>query len=177
MTRCVPIRLLSAALAATMLAGCGGGHRDGGDVTEDVPALEAQLRAKPPFEDAQRDYEAALSQTADAIAAMVPGMTWHFEENSWRGCTGELVQTRGVHVYLLIVMTGTIRDDRWPMALQTLKTTAARFGATEPAVLFDKPGDRDVFIKGSDGVEFQLGTKVDTILTAKSDCRMRQNER
>lgn len=177
MTRRMPIRLLSAALAGTMLAGCGGGHRDGGDVTEDVPVLEAQLRAKPPFEDAQEQYAAALSKAADAIAALVPGLTWQFKEKSWRGCTGKFVKTDGKQAYVYVVMDRAIPDDTWPQALQIVKDTAAGFGASDLTVLLDKVGDHDVYLTGADGVELEFGTKANTILSALSDCRLPQNQR
>ena len=68
--------------------------------------VEAELRQKPSFEQAQPVYRDAVRQMADGVAALVPGMTWQFYEDSWSGCdppyvhTGGVVVGRGGHVIL-----------------------------------------------------------------------------
>jgi hypothetical protein len=66
----------------------------GDDVSpEHIAALEDQLRATPPFEAAPSEYQAAVTETGDVVAELVPGLTWQFNENSWRGCGGNYLHT------------------------------------------------------------------------------------
>jgi hypothetical protein len=116
-----------------------------------------------------------MNQMADKIAALVPGMTWHVEENSWRGCGGDYVWTRAKQVYYYIVFDKAIPDGLWPKALQIVKDGAARFGATTVSVFVDQPGNKDLAIAGT-GVQFEFGTKVWTVLSVTSDCRMRETD-
>jgi hypothetical protein len=141
-----------------------------------VAELENGLRSKPSFEVARTEYSAAMNQMAGKIAALVPGMTWHVKEDSWRGCGGDYVWTRAKQVYYYIVFDKAIPDDLWPRALQVVKDGAARFGATTVSVFVDQPGDKDLAISGPDGVEFEFGTAKQTIFSGKSDCRMRATD-
>lgn len=80
----------------------------------------------------------------------------------------------GVQVYVYIVFAGPVPDDKWAPALAIIKDGAARLGASTMTTLVDDPGDRDVMFGGADGIEIEFGTKANTILSAKSDCRLRQ---
>jgi Lipoprotein confined to pathogenic Mycobacterium len=140
-----------------------------------VAGLENGLRSKPSFEAARAEYVGATNQMADKVAALVPGMTWQVDENSWNGCGGEYVWTRAVQVYYRIVFNRVVPDDIWPKALQIVKDGAAPFGATTVNVFVDRPGNKDLAISGS-GAQFHFGTAVQTILAAKSDCRMRETD-
>lgn len=111
---------------------------------------------------------------ADRVAALVPGLTWQIKEVSWRGCGGAYARTSGVQVYVHIVFAGPVSDDKWAPALAVVKYGAARLGASNMTTLVDNPGDRDVTFGGADGIEIEFGTKTNTILSAKSDCRLRQ---
>ncbi|EUA32723.1 putative conserved lipoprotein LppV [Mycobacterium xenopi 4042] len=57
--------------------------------TEQTAQRENQIRSKPSLEAARAQYEGAMRQMADSIIALVPGLTWNFEENSWNGCGSE----------------------------------------------------------------------------------------
>jgi len=157
--------------------GCGAGDpgSHGNPGPERVAELENGLRSKPSFEAARAEYEKAANQMAADIAALVPGMTWRVDENSWSGCGGDYVWTRAVHVNYRIVLDRPIPDALWPKALQIVKDGAARFGATTVSVFMDQPGNKDLAIAGS-GAQFQLGTKVQTVLDVSSDCRMRETD-
>jgi hypothetical protein len=148
-----------------------GSHGDPGP--RRVAELEKGLRAKPPFEAAQTEYARAMNQMATQIAALVPGMAWHVEDNSWNHCGGEYVWTRAVQVYYFIVFDRAIPDNVWPRALRIVEDGAARFGAKRVNVLVDQPGNKDLVIFSSDGVQFAFGTSVQTTFSATSDCRMR----
>ncbi|EUA76216.1 putative lipoprotein, partial [Mycobacterium xenopi 4042] len=52
---------------------------------------------------AKAEYTAAMSEMADKVAALVPGMKWTVDENSWDHCAGEYVWTRAVRVFERIV--------------------------------------------------------------------------
>jgi hypothetical protein len=150
-----------------------GASSQGNPGPEHVAQLENGLRSKPSFQTARYQYTAAMSHMAGEIAALVPSMTWHVEENSWRGCGGDYVWTRAVQVYYFIVSDRAIPESVWPQAVQIVKDGAARFGATTVEVFVDQPGSKDLAISNPDGAQFHFGTKVQTILSAKSDCRMR----
>jgi hypothetical protein len=141
-----------------------------------VAELESGLRSKPSFEVAKNEYSAQMDRMAQEITDLVPGIKWHVKENSWRGCGGDYVWTRAQQVYYYIVFDQPIPDSLWPRALQIVKDGAARFGATAIGVLVDQPNNRDLTISGADGVEFEFGTAKQTILSAKSDCRMRETD-
>ncbi|ORV97466.1 LppA family lipoprotein [Mycobacterium kyorinense] len=176
--------LCLAAMVCALAVGCGTGsgdmYRGGGEEhnvsPEQIAQMENDLRSKPSFEVAKVEYETAMRQMADRIAALVPGLTWNFRENSWEGCGGKYSHTRGKQVYQLIAFSGPIPDDKWSQALQIVKEGVARFGATHLGVFHDQPGFHDIYLDGPDGVDFQLGTQVASSLSAKSDCRMRETD-
>jgi hypothetical protein len=169
-----------AVLVCVLAVGCGtgggdmylGGGEDGNVSPEQIAQMENDLRSKPSFEAAKAEYQTAMRQMADRIAALVPGLTWNLEENSWEGCGGRYSHTHGKQVYQLIVFSGPIPDDKWPQALQVVKDGAARFGATHFGVFHDQPGFHDIYLDGPDGVDFRFGTQVASSLSAKSDCRI-----
>ncbi|WP_082694158.1 LppA family lipoprotein [Mycobacterium lehmannii] len=150
------------------------GQEDGGMSTSPTSDPEAALRSKPPFEAAQEQYRRAMHDMADRVAALVPGLTWQIKEDSWRGCGGAYASTSAVQVYVYIVFAGPVPDDKWAPALAIIKDGAARLGASDMTTLVDNPGDRDVMFGSTDGIEIEFGTKANTILSAKSDCRLRQ---
>lgn len=141
---------------------------------EKVAALEDGLRSKPPLEAAQAQYRTAVSQMADAIAGLVPGLTWRLDTDSWNDCGGEYVWTRAKEAYLMVVFSGPIPDDKWPQAVQIVKDDVKQFGATNFGVMKNKPNDHDVYFSGHGGVDFKLSTQKAAVLTAQSDCRMSQ---
>ena len=142
-----------------------------------VAELENQLRAKPSFEAAHDEYASAMKQMADQIVALVPGMTWRVQEDTWGGCSGELVWTRGVHVYYFVVFDRPTPDDVWPRAVDIVKAGAARLGATNVQTSVDKPGSKDLGLTGPDGVAFEFGTAAQTVFSGTSDCRMRATDK
>lgn len=83
------------ALVCVMATGCGpSGHgtragEEGPLSPEKVAELENPLRAKPPLEDAKDQYRAAVTQLANAITALVPGLTWRTDMDTWTGCGGD----------------------------------------------------------------------------------------
>lgn len=170
------------ALVCVLAPGCGGGTNridngvEGPLSPEKVAELENGLRSKPPLETAQAQYRAAVTQMADAIAALVPGLTWRIDMDSWNHCGGGYTWTGAKMAYLMVVFNGPIPDDKWPQAVQIVKEGAKQFGASNFGVMKDKPGDRDVYISGHGGVEFKLSTQKAGVLTAQSDCRISQTD-
>lgn len=174
------IRVIAGALGLVVcmsVSGCGAtdSREPGNPGPQRVAELENGLRSKPSFEAAQADYTAAMNHMADKIAALVPGMKWTVDENSWKQCGGDYLWTRAVEVFERIVFDRAIPDALWPQALQIVKDGAAAFGATNVEVFVDRPGNKDLAISGS-GSQFHFGTAAQTILTATSDCRMRATD-
>jgi hypothetical protein len=169
-------RLIAAAgLCVATVAGCSSAPAgEEPTMTTSAQDPEAELHARPPFEAAAQQYLAAVTEMADRIVALMPGLTWELRENSWRGCGGEFVDTHGVQAYVYAVFSGPTPEPVWPQALQVVTDAAARLGATDMRPVADKPGNRDVVFGSADGVEIEFGTAAGTILSAKSDCRLRQ---
>ena len=134
--------------------------------------LEDRLRQKPPFDTAQTQYQAAVQDMADRIAALAPGDTWSLSPKRWLACSGDYIDTDARHVYFMAGFTGPIPDAVWPRAVQIVMDGAAKFGATDLGTFKDEPGNHDIYLAGPDGIEFRLGTQVAASLTAKSDCRL-----
>ncbi|WP_204080492.1 LppA family lipoprotein [Mycobacterium riyadhense] len=168
------------ALVCVVAVGCASFKDRGGSMgplsPEKIAELENGLRSKPPLEAAQAQYRAAVTEMADAIKALVPGLTWSMDIDSWRGCGGAYEWTRAKVAYFMAGFSGPIPDEKWSQAVQIVKNRAKQFGATGYGVMKDKPGDHDVYIFGSDGVEFKLGSQVASSLTARSDCRISQTD-
>lgn len=137
---------------------------------------DARLRERPSFEAAQQQYLAAVTDTANQVAALVPGLTWQIKENSWGGCVGEFANTDGVQAYVYAVFSGPTPEPLWPKALQIVKHAAAQLGATDLQPFKDQPANHDVIFTSPDGVEVTFGTAKATVLSAKSECRLRQKD-
>lgn len=176
--RSAVVLLLS--LVCMPAVGCGttnsGDNKDGSVSPEQISQLENELRQRPPLEAAHTQYEAAIRQMADRITALVSGLTWTLDQNTWTGCGGNYARTSGKQVYQMAVFTGPIPEQNWPRAVQIVKDGAASYGAGNFGAVKDQPGDHDVYISGADGVQFQLATQKASTLTAKSDCRLSQTD-
>ncbi|CDQ43971.1 LppA family lipoprotein [Mycolicibacterium neoaurum] len=161
-------------MAALTACGTTSGVNGGAAVTRVEGAdPEAILRTSPSFEDAQRQYRAAVQDWANQIASTSPSLTWRVKEDGWGGCTGEYANTPGVHAYIYVVFDGPISDAAWPSALDVVQRGAAQLGATAVTATVDRPGDHNVIFSGNDGITVEFGTKAAGVLSAKSDCRLR----
>jgi len=159
----IPSSIVAIILAAS-LSGCGTSDVTGGTSTsmnpDQVTEVEKELRTKPSLEAAQAEYKAAVTTMADGIAALIPGTTWQFAQDTWTGCSGTYGAAKAKQAYVLAAFSGPIPDALWPKALQIAKDGAAPFGATEYGTFKDQPGDHDIYLAGADGVEFRLlGTR------------------
>jgi predicted LppA-like lipoprotein len=172
---------VAAIVLVASISGCGTGDIAGETSTSMNPDQDAQtekeLRAKPSLEAAQAEYKAAVTTMADGIAALTPGTTWQFAQDTWTGCSGTYGAAKAKQAYVLAAFSGPIPDAVWPKALQIAKDGAAPFGATEYGTFKDHPGDHDIYLAGSDGVEFRLGTKGASTLMGQSDCRLNEADR
>ena len=169
-------------VVCVMVLGCGrsghgtGSGEEGPLSPEKVAELENALRAKPALEAAKDEYRAVAAEMANAITALVPGLTWRTDMDTWTGCGGDYEWTRAKAAYFMVVFSGPIPDDKWPQAVQIVKDRGKQFGATNFGVMKNKPGDHDVYIAGHGGVEFKLSTQKAAVLTAQSDCRISQTD-
>ncbi len=164
-------------IAVICAAGVGCGDQNANDGSkrvspERVAELEDQLRTRPPFEAAADEYRGAVRGIADQIAALVPGTTWNFVQDTWTSCGGEYVWTDAKEAYFSVGFSGPIPDEKWDQAVQIVKDGTKRFGATNFSVVKDKSGDHDVDLAGTNGVDFKLSSQKAAVLTARSDCRI-----
>jgi hypothetical protein len=156
-----------------LMTGCGPTNAEDKGTTMSAEQIEESLRQKPSFEAAQAEYRSAVETMANQIAGLTPGTTWTFSDQTpWLSCGGDYIDTDAKHAYVSAGFEQAIPEAAWPQAVQIVKDGAAKFGATNLATFKDEPGNHDIAISGSDGVEFKLGTKVKASLTAQSDCRL-----
>jgi hypothetical protein len=179
MKRCIVVAGVATLVAGLIISCRLTDTEERGDATvstDKTAQIEEQLKQKPPFETALADYRNAVQDMANHIAALTPGNTWTFGDDTWLACGGDYITTNARHVYLMAGFTGPVPDTAWPQALQIVKDGAARFGATEFLTFHDEPNNHDISIAGPDGVEFRFGTQVASSLTAQSDCRLKQTD-
>ena len=175
-------RLLAVALCAVTLGGCNSTPAEedamsGSSSPAPAPTdPDTQLRERPSFEAAQQQYTTVVTDTANQIAALVPGLTWQIQENSWGGCLGEFADTKGIQAYVFAAFSGPTPESLWPKAVQIVKEAAAPLGATNAQPMVDHPADHEVVFSNPDGVEVTFGTAKATVLSAKSECRLRQKD-
>ncbi len=101
-------RRISSCVAAVILAasfsGCDTSDVAGETSTDmnpdQVTEIESQLRAKLSLKAAQAEYKAAVTAMADTIAALMPGTTWQFAQDTWTGCGGKYSPTRAKRLHL-----------------------------------------------------------------------------
>jgi hypothetical protein len=141
-----------------------------------TPALEDQLRAKGPAEEALTRYESDLQATADDLSKLMPGLKWRWNRDAKHvDCDGEFAETRGVRVITRnLVSNGPIPDDIWPAALQVLRDHAAKLGATQEHIYADKPAHHDIAIYADNGVELRLIAREQAVFNAMSDCYLQR---
>lgn len=173
MRRILAVAMLSMA-ALTACDTTSGDDRGAAVTSTENSDPEATLQTRPPFEEAQQQYRAAVQDWAAQIETMAAGLTWRVKEDSWGGCSGDYANTPGVHAYIYVVFNGPIPDGAWPQALAAVQAGAAQLGATDLTTPVDRPGDRDVIFSGNDGITVEFGTKAAGVLSAKSDCRLRR---
>jgi len=184
MTRRTITALTTIALCVATVTGCGSSSTAKEDpvTTNNSPTPsaakdpEAVLRERTSFEAAQQQYTAAVTDAANQIAALVPGVTWTIEENSWRGCGGDFVHTKGVQAYILATFSGPTPDPMWQRALGIVEAAATQLGATSAQAMVDRPANHEVVFSNPDGVEVTFGTAKATVLSAKSECLLRQKD-
>jgi len=110
----------------------------------------------------------------DQIAALVPGTTWNFVQDTFTDCGGDYVWTDAKEAYFLIGVSGPIPDEKWDQAVQIVKHGTRRFGAANLAVAKNNLADHDVALSGSDGVDFKLSSQKAAAFTGRSDCQISQ---
>jgi hypothetical protein len=138
---------------------------------------------------AQGSYEAArdrLNDTArgiaNRIAAAVPGQTWAVDNDpagleidraglSCDTLTGDLALRPSADV---IVFGKTFSEEGFAAATAIVRDEAAKFGATEPASVADKPGNRDYRVLGN-GYSFDFGQIKVPALSITGTCFLRQS--
>jgi hypothetical protein len=166
----------SAAALSLALSGCAG-LTSGARMT-----LEEQLRSRPTFEQAGRDYLAMLDEMRQALSALVPTLKWTPSRSTQDGtsaCSAPFTDVPGSDRANYVAGTGegNIPDQDWPRAAQALKDIARRHGFTTAVGVVDstaqpdRPAHRvlDIYDEHRDGsVEF--GSLYNTTLTVYGAC-------
>jgi Lipoprotein confined to pathogenic Mycobacterium len=170
------IAVIAAVIVVVQLSAAVAPQQEPTVTPSNTPALEDQLRPKGSAEDALTRYESALRATADDLAKLVPGLTWQWNRDpKFLDCSGALAETRGVRVVTRnLVSNRPIPDDTWPAALEVVRDHAAELGAMQQHVYADKPGHHDIAFYADNGVELQLITSGQAVLSATSDCHLQR---
>ncbi len=143
---------------------------------------EEQLRARPSFEQLEREYLAMLDEMRAALSGVVPALRWRTPRSSVRGgslCREPFTTVDGAAIgdYDSGSALGNVPDADWPRAVQVVAGIAARHGLTQLTPLTDRPGDHVVNISGPWGQSLEFGTAVDTTLAVFGPCLLHASAR
>ena len=141
---------------------------------------EEQLRARPTFEQAEREYLAMLQEMRTALSAVVPALRWRRDtprQSDRAACRPPFTDVRGADAgtYDSGDAFGAIPDADWLRARQAVTDIAARHGFTTLNELTAKPGNHVIDVIGSWGQTVQLGTAENTTLVVLGPCLLHED--
>jgi hypothetical protein len=137
------------------------------------PDLESELAVKGSFLDEAARLDPVVEEMADAVSAVVPGLTWRrVREGMTMPCEAVPGDPTSATAYKLpnVAFDGIIPDELWVTALERVQAIAAGVGATQLVVRVDEPGHHDVKLLAEDKTEFGLGTREAAALFSQTGC-------
>ncbi len=165
--RCLAV--VAGCLAAVALVSC--------TPTQGGPSMtpEEQLRARPSFAQAERDYLGMLSEMRTALSGTDPSLRWREDAPSREGRAGcgapfDVVADAESANYTSGHAAGAIPDDLWPAALGEVERIASSHGFTRTVTVVDEPGNHVVSIYDEYAAEVTFGTRVNTVLGVIGGC-------
>lgn len=144
---------------------------------------EEELRARPSFEQASREYLAMLDEMRQALSTIVPTLEWKTpgatQDKATAGCHKPFGDVKGstTGYYDTGGGRGGVPDEYWPQALQTVTEIAKRHGFTEVITVVDKPGHHVVDLYDNREATLQFLTEVNTIIGINGACFLKEEAR
>ncbi|MGQ0839223.1 LppA family lipoprotein [Actinokineospora sp.] len=71
----------------------------------------------------------------------------------------------------------SISDETWPEAVRVVVEIAGGYGFDDLTTVVDRPGDHEISLTDQYGGELIFGTKLATILSARTGCHLRPESR
>jgi hypothetical protein len=144
----------------------------------DVPAFEQRYQDKGTVQQAAKDLEAVIAKTADKITALVPGLTWKWQDEQGNiGCPQDPASdTRVTRFWVrFAVFSGPIPEDVWPKAVAIVRSEAEFLGMTARFKYQDAAKQHDLVFSSQDGGEIRIGTAKIASITGKTPCRLMED--
>ncbi|ADG97689.1 lipoprotein LppV [Segniliparus rotundus DSM 44985] len=142
---------------------------------QQVTAFEERYRDKGSVEQAAKDLEAVIAKTADKIAALVPGLTWKWKDDTANvGCPQDPASDTRVTRFWVrtALLSGPIPEDVWPQAVAIVQSEAQFLGMTAQFKYQDAAKQHDLVFSSADGGEIRIATAVQALITGKTPCRL-----
>ncbi|MGH3860851.1 LppA family lipoprotein [Actinokineospora sp.] len=142
----------------------------------DRAAQYNEMRARPDIEQITQRYEDLRTAIRDRLTqgiglpSMVP-----VRKGGASGCRDfpaveqALKESRGLPGYYT---EANIPDDKWPDAVRIVTEIASPYGFTTVVTVVDQPGDHEISLSDEYGGELIFGTKLATILSARTGCHL-----
>lgn len=136
---------------------------------------EEELRARPSFEQAGREYVTMLDEMRADLSRVAPGLVWKTPGSAQKGsslCGKPFSDIDGVQsaAYDSGDATGPIPDAAWPAAVDALKAVGQRYGFVTVTPIVDVPGRHEVAVHDGRGASVELGTQKNTTLVVLGAC-------
>ncbi|MGV0586798.1 LppA family lipoprotein [Mycobacteroides chelonae] len=141
--------------------------------TEATKALE-ELKSLPTLEDTNEKLTTSIQQLGAKISALVPSVTWHWQDEPQRiGCSKPYEQSDGKVILMPFYVSDVpIPESRWNEVLAAAKETAAAIDTPKLDVIHDAPNNHDVRFSNETGTAIALTSQVNTVISGYTGCRL-----
>jgi hypothetical protein len=161
-------------VAALMVSGC--------SVVGSGSSPEEELRSRPSYEQAGREYLVMLEAMRAEISAAVPSLRWKteksYEDETRAGCAEPYAGLNGTTGFFDTGdATGAVPDADWPAVVEIVTRIGAEHGFTQIVTLVDQPGHHVVNLYDGYESRIRMGTKVGTTLAVFGACFLEESVR
>lgn len=168
-------RAMGGLVLVGLLTGCAGSGLGG------LMSPEQQLRSRPSFEHAGREYIAMLDEMRRGLSEVVPSLTWRTagaaEDLGKAGCREPFAGIDGSisGYYDTGAALGGISDADWPRAVAVVTEIGKRYGFVTIVNLGNKPGNHVISVSDGRGAKIEFGSIVDTTLAVFGACFLEES--
>lgn len=174
--------LFAATLAAAIaLTACGPARPSSTTIMNTTSADSAaqlrELKSRPDIDQITQRYDDMRAVVRERLSAEIGLAPWiKRDEISRSGCRDypdvdqALKEARGLSRW---AVETNLPDAKWPQAVQIVTDIAGSHGFTKLTTVVDQPGDHEISLSDQYGGELIFGTKLNTILSARTGCHLR----
>ncbi|SNT29032.1 LppA family lipoprotein [Rhodococcoides kyotonense] len=156
-----------------LMAGCARESEGPTVNAQQIAEIKDALRAKGPVEDELRRLDPVVLEMAEAVSAVVGGLTWtRITEGRRLPCEAVPGDPGSASAWTVdtVAFDGPIPDALWTDAVARVQGIAVRVGSSELVVRVDKPGHHDVQFVASDKTQFGLASREAAAIFAQTGC-------